>query len=132
MLEFASSIFTFFPFICLPATFVNNSSTYLAGISIKELRVDGGATVNNALMQFQADVLNTVTVRPKVVETTAMGAAFLAGLAVGYWKNAEEIQEMWQTDLYFTPAKERESIEQEIQGWYKAIDALDYWTKIKV
>jgi len=103
-----------------------------SGISIKELRVDGGATVNNALMQFQADVLNTVTVRPKVVETTAMGAAFLAGLAVGYWKNAEEIQEMWQTDLYFTPAKERESIEQEIQGWYKAIDALDYWTKIKV
>ena len=103
-----------------------------SGISIKELRVDGGATVNNALMQFQADVLNTVTVRPKVVETTAMGAAFLAGLAVGYWKNAEEIQEMWQTDLYFTPAKERESIEQEIQGLYKAIDALDYWTKIKV
>lgn len=103
-----------------------------SGISIKELRVDGGATVNNALMQFQADVLNTVTVRPKVVETTAMGAAFLAGLAVGYWQNAEEIQEMWQTDLYFTPTRERESIEQEIQGWYKAIGALDYWTKIKV
>ena len=103
-----------------------------SGISIKELRVDGGATVNNALMQFQADVLNTVTVRPKVVETTAMGAAFLAGLAVGYWQNAEEIQEMWQTDLYFTPTRERTSIEQEIQGWYKAIGALDYWTKIKV
>jgi glycerol kinase len=100
-----------------------------SGILIKELRVDGGATVNNLLMQFQADVLNTVTVRPKVVETTAMGAAFLAGLAVGYWENAEEIQEIWQTDTYFNPIADREAIEKNIKGWYKAIDALEYWTK---
>ena len=100
-----------------------------SGISIKELRVDGGATVNNMLMQFQADVLNTVTVRPKVVETTAMGAAFLAGLAVGYWKNPEEIQEIWQTDQRFNPTTERKEIEKDIKGWYKAIDALEYWTK---
>lgn len=100
-----------------------------SGISIKELRVDGGATVNNMLMQFQADVLNTVTVRPKIVETTAMGAAFLAGLAVGYWESPEEIQQIWQTDTYFNPTTDRKEIDKSIKGWYKAIDALEYWTK---
>lgn len=100
-----------------------------SGISIKELRVDGGATGNNMLMQFQADVLDTITVRPKVIETTAMGAAFLAGLAVGYWETPEEIQEIWQTDKRFTPTTERKEIEQGIKGWYRAIDALEYWTK---
>ena len=102
-----------------------------SGLSIKELRVDGGATVNNTLMQFQADVLNTVTVRPKIVETTAMGAAFLAGLAIGYWENPEEIQDIWQTDTSFNPTSERKNIDKEIKGWYKAIDALEYWTKSK-
>ncbi|MCL4133291.1 UNVERIFIED_CONTAM: hypothetical protein GTU68_028690 [Idotea baltica] len=100
-----------------------------SGIAIKELRVDGGATVNDMLMQFQSDVLNTVTVRPKVVETTAMGAAFLAGLAVGYWESAEEIQEIWQTDRHFKPKEDRVKIDLEIKGWYRAIDALEYWTK---
>ena len=100
-----------------------------SGIAIQELRVDGGATVNNMLMQFQADVLNTATVRPKIVETTAMGAAFLAGLAVGYWDNAEEIQNIWQTDKRFTPANERTEIIENIKGWYRAIDALEHWTK---
>jgi len=99
-----------------------------SGISIKELRVDGGATVNNMLMQFQSDVLNTETVRPKIVETTVMGAAYLAGLAVGYWKNTEEIQEIWQADTHFKPNTERKQIEQEIKGWYKAIKALEYWS----
>tara|TARA_B110000093_G_scaffold100156_1_gene107660 strand:- start:1774 stop:2463 length:690 start_codon:yes stop_codon:yes gene_type:complete len=101
-----------------------------AGIAIKELRVDGGATINNMLMQFQSDVLNTVTVRPKVVETTAMGAAFLAGLAVGYWESPEEIQDIWQIDTSFIPTKSREGVTKQIKGWYKAIDALEYWTKI--
>ena len=76
-----------------------------SGISIQELRVDGGATVNDMLMQFQADVLNTVTVRPKIVETTVMGAAYLAGLAVGYWESPEEIQNIWETDVHFNPTK---------------------------
>lgn len=98
-------------------------------IAIKELRVDGGATINNMLMQFQADVLNTITVRPKVVETTAMGAAFLAGLAVGYWESQEEIQDIWQIDSSFTPLKSRELINQQIKGWYRAVDALEYWTE---
>ena len=101
-----------------------------SGIAIKELRVDGGATVNNMLMQFQADVLNTKTVRPKVIETTAMGVAFLAGLAVDYWKNPEEIQGIWKTDTSFRPTKSRNKIEKEIKCWYKAINALEYWTNI--
>lgn len=100
-----------------------------SGISIKELRVDGGATVNDLLMQFQADVLNTVTVRPKVVETTVMGAAYLAGLAVGYWESPEEIQDIWQTDVHFKPTQERETIDQGIKGWYRAIKALESWTE---
>ncbi len=102
-----------------------------AGIAIEELRVDGGATVNNLLMQFQADVLNTVTVRPKIVETTVMGAAFLAGLAVGYWSDLQEIEKIWQTDVTFTPTSERESVEAGIAGWYRAIEALEYWSKTK-
>ncbi|MEY8781894.1 glycerol kinase GlpK [Allomuricauda sp. XS_ASV26] len=101
-----------------------------SGISIKELRVDGGATVNDMLMQFQADVLNTITVRPKIVETTVMGAAYLAGLAVGYWENHQEIQEIWQTDVHFEPTNERETIEQGIKEWYRAIKALEFWTEL--
>lgn len=100
-----------------------------SGISIKELRVDGGATVNNMLMQFQADVLNTTTVRPQVVETTAMGAAFLAGLAVGYWQDPEEIQSIWQSDASFVPTSTRAKVNQKIKGWYSAVKALEYWTE---
>lgn len=100
-----------------------------SGISIKELRVDGGATVNDKLMQFQSDVLDTITVRPQIVETTAMGAAFLAGLAVGFWENKEEIQEIWKIGKTYNPATDREQIDTEIKGWYRAIDALEYWTK---
>ncbi len=100
-----------------------------SGISIQELRVDGGATVNNMLMQFQADVLNTVAIRPKIVETTVMGAAYLAGLAVGFWESQEEIQKIWETDIRFNPTSERETIENGIKGWYRAIEALEHWTK---
>ena len=100
------------------------------GIPIKELRVDGGATVNDLLMQFQADVLNTKTIRPKVIETTVMGAAYLAGLAVGFWKNLEEIQDIWQTNTRFEPTGERKPIDSGIEGWHKAIKTLEYWTKV--
>ena len=102
-----------------------------SGISIKELRVDGGATVNNLLMQIQADILNTRTIRPKIVETTVMGAAFLAGLAVNYWQSTDEIREIWETDVSFEPTEDRKSIEEAIKGWYKAVDALEHWTKSK-
>ena len=100
-----------------------------SGISIQELRVDGGATVNDTLMQFQADVLNTETLRPKIVETTAMGAAYLAGLAVGFWKGPQEIQHLWQADRRFRPNPERTSIDAGIKGWYRAIGALEHWTE---
>ncbi|MEM1260011.1 MAG: glycerol kinase GlpK [Bacteroidota bacterium] len=100
-----------------------------SGISIRELRVDGGATVNNLLMQFQADVLNTTTIRPKIVETTVMGAAYLAGLAVGFWESQEEIRDIWQTDVEFHPTNNRGPVEEGIKGWYRAIKALEFWTE---
>ena len=101
-----------------------------SGIAINQLRVDGGASVNNMLMQFQSDVLNKPIIRPKIIETTAMGVAFLAGLAVNYWKSTEEIQENWQSETTFTPTKSRGKIDKGIEGWYKAIKALEYWTNI--
>ncbi|PIE49865.1 MAG: glycerol kinase [Flavobacteriales bacterium] len=98
-----------------------------AGIEIKELRVDGGATVNNLLMQFQADVLNATTVRPKVVETTAMGAAFLAGLAVGYWESTDAIKDIWQVDKAFQPTSDQSEMKKLIKGWHKAISAVAHF-----
>jgi len=100
-------------------------------IDIEELRVDGGATVNDMLMQFQSDVLNTTTVRPKVTETTALGAAYLAGLAVGFWKDMEEIQAIWKEDVKFQPTKDQDKIQDGIKGWYRAINALQSWSKFK-
>ena len=100
-----------------------------SGIPIRELRVDGGATVNNLMMQFQADVLDAETVRPKIVETTVMGAAFLAGLAVGYWENPRAIQSIWQTDRRFFPTADRAPIEAGIRGWQRAIRAIEFWSK---
>jgi len=94
-----------------------------AGLKIKELRVDGGATANNLLMQFQADLLNCKVIRPKIVETTALGAAYLAGLAVGYWKNVEEIQRQWQSERDFMPNTDATDIKDKIAGWERAVRA---------
>jgi glycerol kinase len=94
-----------------------------SGISIKELRVDGGATKNNLLMQFQADVLDTNVVRPKITETTALGAAYLAGLAVGFWKNIEELQQQWQIDKNFAATINAEQRNLLTAGWQNAIKA---------
>ena len=101
-----------------------------SGISIAELRVDGGATINNQLMQFQSDILNTKVVRPKITETTALGAAYLAGLAVGYWKNVEEIQQQWQVDKSFTPAMDDAKRKDLVKGWQRAVKASIGWAKI--
>ncbi|WP_126973293.1 glycerol kinase GlpK [Gynurincola endophyticus] len=98
-----------------------------AGEAIQELRVDGGATVNNQLMQIQADVLQTKVVRPKITETTAIGAAYLAGLAVGFWKSPEEIQQQWQLDTAFTP--DAANADKLIKGWEKAIKAAKVWAE---
>jgi glycerol kinase len=100
-----------------------------AGISIKELRVDGGAVVNNYLMQFQSDILNTKVTRPQVRETTALGAAYLAGLAVGYWNNLEELQQYWQMEKIFVPAmtdSKRKLLEKD---WTRAVRAALAWTE---
>jgi glycerol kinase len=99
-----------------------------AGMPIKELRVDGGATANNLLMQFQANLLNCKVIRPNVVETTALGAAYLAGLAVGYWKNREEIQQLWQAERVFAPATDSPEVQNGIKGWKKAIRAAQAWS----
>ena len=100
-----------------------------SGISIKELRVDGGATANNTLMQFQCDMLNTKVVRPVVVETTAIGAAYLAGLAVGFWSSLEEIQAQWQMETIFTPTMSEANRNERASGWQKAIGAAISWTE---
>ena len=75
-----------------------------AGVKLAELKVDGGASRNNLLMQFQSDVLGADVVRPKVTETTGMGAAYLAGLAVGFWASPDEIRSQWQADRTFSPS----------------------------
>ena len=98
-----------------------------AGMKIKELRVDGGATANNLLMQFQADMLNCKVIRPKIVETTALGAAYLAGLAVGYWKNVEEIQQQWQSGTDFIPATNAAELQTKMAGWKRAVYATQAW-----
>jgi len=92
-----------------------------AQTDIKELRVDGGATANNLLLQFQADILSAKVVRPQITETTAIGAAYLAGLAVGLWKNTDEIQSQWQVDRTFV-ADGSYDAESAIRGWHKAVE----------
>ncbi len=95
-------------------------------IEVNELRVDGGAAVNNLLMQIQADIINTNVVRPKVTETTALGAAYLAGLATGFWKNIEEIKKQWQVDRKFTP-QSSEEFKKVIANWNKAVERSKGW-----
>ena len=93
-----------------------------SAISIKELRVDGGATKNDLLMQFQSDVLNTKVVRPTVTETTALGAAYLAGIAVGFW-NIDELQQQWQIEKIFSPSITDADRNELTEGWKKAVTA---------
>ena len=98
-----------------------------AHIKLKELRVDGGASANNLLMQFQSSLLGVPVVRPKVTETTALGAAYLAGLAVGYWKDQKQIAAQWQVDRRFTPAMKAAQRKQLEKGWRKALDRARRW-----
>ena len=98
-----------------------------ANIRLKELRVDGGASANNLLMQLQADLLGVPVVRPKVSETTALGAAYLAGLAVGYWKNQADIARQWQADRRFTPAMKPAARKKIAGGWEKALSRAKAW-----
>jgi glycerol kinase len=93
-----------------------------AGITLKELKVDGGASRNNLLMQFQADVLGTSVIRPQVTETTALGAAYLAGLAVGYWESIEHIESQWAMDKEFTPSAAADEVSILKAGWKNAVE----------
>jgi glycerol kinase len=98
-----------------------------SGIEIKELRVDGGATVNNNLMQFQSDLLQASVIRPKITETTALGAAYLAGIAVNYWQGIDVIKKQWQIDKTFVPVMPPERTETLIKGWHRAVRAAEAW-----
>lgn len=100
-----------------------------SGIEIRELRVDGGASANNLLMQFQSDVLQAPVVRPKTLETTALGAAYLAGLAVGYWNNHSEIDHQWQLDRKFEPTMSPKRSRELVDGWNRALKATIAWSK---
>ena len=102
-----------------------------AKIKLKELRVDGGASANNLLMQFQSNLLGVAVVRPKVTETTALGAAYLAGLAVGYWKDQKQIATQWQVDRRFTPAMKSAQRKQLEAGWRKALDRARRWEDVR-
>ena len=92
-----------------------------AGVELAELKVDGGASRNNLLMQFQADILGTSVIRPQVTETTALGAAYLAGLAVGYWESIDHIKSQWAVDTSFTPSASEETVKALKEGWADAI-----------
>ena len=99
------------------------------GTRITSLKVDGGACSNNFLMQFQSDILNCTVKRPVCVETTSLGAAYLAGLAVGYWENKEDVVHNWQTDRIFEPSMEDEKREELLKGWKKAVSRVRDWAK---
>ena len=100
-----------------------------AGIALSELRVDGGAAVNDMLMQFQADILGVPVVRPKVLETTALGAAYLAGLATGVWKDTKAISRQWTVGRRFEPAMSRADAEARMAGWSRALERSKGWVE---
>lgn len=99
-----------------------------SGIKIKSLRVDGGAAMNDLLMQFQADILGVPVVRPRTFESTALGASYLAGLAVGVWKNRSQLEEQWQVDKTFEPQMSRSQVRQLRRGWTKALARAKHWS----
>ena len=100
-----------------------------SGIELTSLRVDGGASANNFLMQAQADITGSPVKRPKCIETTAMGAAYLAGLAIGYWNSLEEIKQNWAVDQIFEPSISEEERQKKIKGWNKAVRCSYLWAK---
>jgi glycerol kinase len=98
-----------------------------SGINLTALKVDGGATANNFLMQFQSDILNVNIERPEVTETTALGAAYLAGLAVGFWKSKGEISQYWSINRKFKPEMDEEKRNALYEGWEKAVGRSKDW-----
>lgn len=113
--------------LALQSMDVINTMALDSGIDLKELRVDGGASANNLLMQIQSDVTGLDIVRPEIVETTAQGAAFLAGLAVGYWKNMDEIKAIWKADKKFSPSGK--DVEKLKHNWARAVERAKAWVE---
>jgi glycerol kinase len=98
-----------------------------SGIGLNELRVDGGAAANNLLMQFQADILRVPVIRPKILETTALGAAYLAGLAVGFWNDQAEVQRVWEADRAFEPKLSSDQAAHRRHRWAEALQRAKEW-----
>ena len=117
--------------MCYQTRDVLEAMTSDSGIQLKALRVDGGAVVNNLLMQFQADILGVVVQRPKVAETTALGAAYLAGLAVGFWGSLQEVAEHWVIDRTFEPQMSHEQREELYANWKRAVQRALVWEQPK-
>jgi glycerol kinase len=100
-----------------------------SGVALNKLKVDGGMVVNDLLMQFQADILNVPVIRPSITETTALGAAYAAGLAVGYWPDVETLRQYWSMDKTWEPKMSVRDREQGIRGWKKAVDKTLGWVE---
>ncbi|MDX1544101.1 MAG: FGGY-family carbohydrate kinase, partial [Christiangramia sp.] len=99
-----------------------------SGIKVKELRVDGGATINDLLMQIQSDLLNTEILKPKNTEVTALGAAYLAGLGIGFWKDIAQLNSLWKETKSYSPNNET-PVENMIGGWQRALKATNNWSE---
>lgn len=97
------------------------------GMGVRELRVDGGASRNDFLMQFQADMLGVTVVRPLVTETTALGAAYLAGLAIGFWGSQQEIAALWQSERQFEPIMSPDERAYHLMRWHRAVERTRSW-----
>jgi glycerol kinase len=100
-----------------------------SGLALTELRVDGGAAADDLLLQIQADLLGVPVVRPKVTETTALGAAYLAGLAVGYWKSVEAISSQWAVDRRFEPKVSKDEATARMNDWHRAVERSRGWVQ---
>jgi glycerol kinase len=101
-----------------------------SGLKLPELRVDGGASANNTLLQFQADLLQTPLLRPQVTETTALGAAYLAGLATGFWKSPDDLSQQWQVDRRFEPRLSVDQVAQMRSQWQQAVQRARGWAQL--
>jgi glycerol kinase len=100
-----------------------------SGVKLSQLKVDGGMVLNELLMQFQADILDVPVVRPKVAETTALGAAYAAGLAIGFWENIDELRENWQEDKTWQPQMDAKISDNLFAGWKKAVTRTFDWVE---
>lgn len=113
--------------ICYQTLDVQRAMEADSGVPLTELKVDGGAVRNNLLMQLQADLLGVPVVRPKVNETTALGAAYAAGLATGFWTSLDELKQNWKVDKRFEPTMSKETRDEMYRGWKKAIERAKGW-----